>query len=75
MHVPGRVGNFADDASDIALECCGEFAARIGALRTGAGFRFAEVGELPVRGRRDPVLAYELLSAGTDHVAAEGRTV
>lgn len=43
--------------------------------RAGAGFRFAEVGELPVRGRRDPVLAYELLSAGTDHVAAEGRTV
>jgi class 3 adenylate cyclase len=29
-------------------------------MRAGTGFRFAEVGELPVRGRRDPVLAYEL---------------
>ena len=43
--------------------------------RAGPGFRFAEVGELPVRGRRDPVLAYELLSAGADHVAAGSRTV
>ena len=46
--------------------------------RAGVGFRFAEVGELPVRGRRDPVLAYELAPAAehaiSDHVAADRRT-
>lgn len=30
--------------------------------RAGGGFRFDEIGELPVRGRREPVLAFEVVS-------------
>jgi class 3 adenylate cyclase len=29
--------------------------------RAGGGFRFDELGELPVRGRREPVLAFEVM--------------
>lgn len=34
--------------------------------RAGWGFRFDELGQLPVRGRREPVAAYEVTGLGED---------
>jgi adenylate cyclase len=65
----GDTVNVAQRLEDAAREVAPEAQVAIVAsdavlTRAGAGFRFEELGELPVRGRREPVLAFALRSPG-----------